>query len=73
MSARRRKTKTVRIPAPLFEQVKSRIAGSRFRSVSSYVTHVLRQIESQNMREETYSKEDEEKVARRLKALGYLD
>ena len=68
---------TVSIPTPLAENIRKRIEGTGFNSISSYVTYVLRQILS-SMDEveggkEALTKEDEEKVKRRLKALGYLD
>lgn len=67
---------TVSIPTPLAENIKRRIEGTGFNSISSYVTYVLRQVLSSLDEEEQrapMSKEDEEEVKRRLKALGYLD
>lgn len=66
---------TVSIPKPLFEKVKKQIEGTGFTSVSSYVTYVLREIvaEKRDGQEEAFTKEDEEAVKRRLRALGYLD
>lgn len=69
---------TVSIPTPLAENIKRRIEGTGFNSISSYVTYVLRQVLSSLDEEETKSKEvmtkeDEEEVKRRLKALGYID
>jgi Arc/MetJ-type ribon-helix-helix transcriptional regulator len=68
----------VSIPTPLFEKIKERIDGTDFTSVSSYVVHVLREVlaatpETTRAEGESLSKEDEEKVRERLKALGYLD
>ena len=70
-----KKFTTVSIPTPLADKIKKRIEGTGFTSLSSYVTYVLREVIS-NMEEETdeaFSKEDEEKVKERLRALGYLD
>jgi len=66
---------SVSIPTTLFEKVKERIEGTGFSSVSSYVTYVLREVLSQEVAEESkpFSKEDEERVKERLRALGYLD
>jgi metal-responsive CopG/Arc/MetJ family transcriptional regulator len=65
---------SVSIPASLYKKIEEVIKGTDFPSVSSYVAKVLREKLSQ---EETagvaFSKEDEEKVKERLKALGYLD
>lgn len=70
-----KKFTTISIPTPLAEKIKKRIKGTGFTSLSSYATYVLREILS-GMEEETgeaFTKEDEEKVKERLRALGYLD
>jgi Arc/MetJ-type ribon-helix-helix transcriptional regulator len=70
-----KKYTTISIPTPLANKIKKRIEGTGFNSLSSYVTYVLREVIS-GMDEETdeaFSKEDEEKVKERLRALGYLD
>ena len=70
-----KKFTTISIPTHLADKIKKRIEGTGFTNLSSYVTYVLREIIS-NMdeeRTEAFSKEDEEKVKERLRALGYLD
>lgn len=66
---------SVSIPAPLFEKIKSRIEGTGFTSVSSYVVYVLREVLAEDTADETeaFSREDEERVKERLRSLGYLD
>ncbi len=72
--SKQEKFTTVSIPKPLFEKVQERIKGTGFTSVSSYVTYVLREIVAEEEEaEEPFSKEDEERVKARLKALGYKD
>ncbi len=71
-----KKYTTISIPTPLAEKIKKRIEGTGFNSLSSYVTYVLREVISgmdEEDGEEAFSKEDEEKVKERLRALGYLD
>jgi hypothetical protein len=70
-----KKFTTISIPTPLAEKIKIRIEGTGFTSLSSYVTYVLREVISglEEESEEAFSKEDEEKVKERLRALGYLD
>ncbi len=72
-----KKYTTVSIPTPLAEKIKKRMEGTGFNSISSYVTYVLRQvissIEGEEKEKQAFSKEDEEKVKDRLRALGYLD
>ncbi len=71
----RKKFTTVSIPTPLFEKVEERIKGTGFTSVSSYVIYVLREIvaEEEKEPEDAFTKEDEERVKARLRALGYID
>jgi Arc/MetJ-type ribon-helix-helix transcriptional regulator len=71
-----RKYTTVSIPIQLYEKIKQRIEGTGFTSVSDYVTYVLREVLAsleEEEKEEVFSKEEEEKVKERLRALGYLD
>jgi Arc/MetJ-type ribon-helix-helix transcriptional regulator len=68
-----KKFTTVSIPTPLFNKIKERIKNTGFSSVSSYVTYVLREIIAEEEEEgEPFSKEDEERIKQRLRALGYL-
>jgi Arc/MetJ-type ribon-helix-helix transcriptional regulator len=71
-----KKYTTISIPTPLANKIKQRIEGTGFNSLSSYVTYVLREVISNvedDEQEEAFSKDDEEKVKERLRALGYLD
>ncbi len=70
-----KKFTTVSIPTPLFKKIEERIKGTGFTSVSSYVTYVLRELiaEEEEEEEEPFTKEDEERIKERLRALGYLD
>ena len=64
----------VSIPASLYRKIEEVIKGTDAESVSSYVAKVLREKLSQAQPPgEAFSKEDEEKVKERLKALGYID
>lgn len=69
---------TISIPTPLASKIKKRIKDTGFNSLSSYVTYVLRQVissieEEEDQDKEAFSKEDEDKIKERLRALGYLD
>ncbi|HMA82954.1 MAG TPA: CopG family transcriptional regulator [Candidatus Thermoplasmatota archaeon] len=71
-----KKYTTISIPTPLANKIKQRIEGTGFNSLSSYVTYVLREVISNvedDEQQEAFSKDDEEKVKDRLRALGYLD
>lgn len=71
-----KKFTTISIPTTLADKIKKRIDGTGFHSLSSYVTYVLRELLASMEGEETeevLTKEEEEKIKERLKALGYLD
>lgn len=64
--------KKVIISTSLYEKVKEEIAGSEINSVDEYVINLL---EEKILKDSggDLSKEDEDKVKERLKALGYMD
>jgi Arc/MetJ-type ribon-helix-helix transcriptional regulator len=68
------KSRTIEIPESLFERAAESIKGTRFESVSDYVAYVLREKLAGEGTESSarYTKEEEEKIKERLKALGYL-
>jgi Arc/MetJ-type ribon-helix-helix transcriptional regulator len=68
------KDRTIEIPESLFDRLTVRIKGTSYQSVSDYVANVLREkLASEEKQDSTkYTKEEEEKVKERLKALGYL-
>ncbi len=69
-----KETMTVLIPASLYRKIEEAIKGTDVPSVSDYVARVLREKLSQGEKtEDVFTKEDEEKVRQRLKALGYID
>ena len=71
-----RKYTTVSIPKPLYDKIKELIKDTGFTSVSDYVTYVLREIVAsieEEEKEEVFSKEEEEKIKSKLRALGYID
>ena len=65
---------TVSIPEPLAKKIESKIKGTGFNSVTSFVVFILRQTlaASNNTDRDIYSKEAEKEVKSRLKSLGYL-
>ncbi len=72
---RRRKYTTVSIPVSLYERIKSIMEGTGFKSVSDYVTYILREVVSMHERERMaspFSEEDVERIKEKLRALGYL-
>jgi len=68
------KLRSIDIPESLFERLTARIEGTNFQSVSDYVVNVLREKLATEEKQEPvqYTKEEEEKIKDRLKALGYL-
>ncbi|MEN2975139.1 MAG: CopG family transcriptional regulator [Candidatus Caldarchaeales archaeon] len=74
-SAAQKKYTTVSIPITLYERIRNIIEGTGFKSVSDYVTFVLREIISMQEKEklsQPFTKEDIERIKEKLKALGYL-
>jgi len=74
-----KKYTTITIPFQLADKIKERIKNTGFNSVSSYIIYVMRQVlsniekkETESETKEAFSAEDEEKVKKRLKNLGYL-
>ena len=61
----------------LAENIKVRMKGTGFSSVSSYVIYVLRQvlssIEEEQRSKQAFTKDEEDKVKQRLRDLGYID
>ncbi|KXB07851.1 CopG family transcriptional regulator [candidate division MSBL1 archaeon SCGC-AAA385D11] len=66
---------TVSIPIQLFNEVKEQIEGTGFTSASSFVAYILREIiiEAHETGEMPFTRDDTEKIKKRLKALGYLE
>ena len=74
-----KKYTTITIPVQLANKIKQRIENTGFNSVSSYVIYVMRQVlsniekkDSNSEPREAFSREDEEKVKKRLENLDYL-
>jgi metal-responsive CopG/Arc/MetJ family transcriptional regulator len=71
-----RKHTTISIPKTLAKKIEKRIKNTGFSSISEWATYVLREViaslEEEKKREPIYTKEEEEKVKQRLRALGYL-
>ena len=65
--------KTISLPTELYTKVEQRVASTEFHSVDEYVNFVLEEVLKEEEPETSFSKEDEEEVKKRLKALGYLD
>ena len=63
----------VPIPTSLFEKIKERIEGTEFKSVSDYLTYVIKEILTENDDEESVSEKDEKLIKERLRALGYIE
>jgi Arc/MetJ-type ribon-helix-helix transcriptional regulator len=71
-----RRYTTVSIPESLFRRIERLIEGSGFRSVSEFVTFVLRQVvadmEAEKLKGEGLTEEERKAIIERLKRLGYL-
>jgi hypothetical protein len=64
----------VEIPTTLYKKIEEKIKGTEFPSVASYVAMVLdKDLSKEEGTKEAFTKEEEDKVKDRLKALGYID
>ena len=68
-----RKTKTLALPADLYDRIGERARSTGFGSVEEYVTFVMEEVLKEDDQQPAFSKEDEEEVKKRLKALGYAE
>lgn len=71
---------TISIPSQLAKRIEKRYKKAGFKSMSGYVTYVLRQVllgieaedSKQNQNTKVYNKEEEKEVEKKLKKMGYL-
>ena len=66
----------VEIPTDLYKQIEEKIKTSNMSSVTDFITALLKDSLSSGQTHneaDSLSREDEEKVKERLKALGYMD
>lgn len=65
---------TLKIPRPLYDQLKSVIQTSGFRSVNEFVIYILRDLVALKNRpdNQNLSQEEVEAIRQRLKNLGYF-
>jgi len=66
---RKEKMKALFLPAELYQRIEKRVKATGFGSVDEYVIFVLDEILAEGG---VSSKEEEEEVKKRLRALGYL-
>ncbi len=68
-------SKAVSLSAELYGRIEERVRETGFGSVDEYVTFVLEEVlkEEGEETEVAFTKEEEEEVKKRLRALGYLD
>jgi Arc/MetJ-type ribon-helix-helix transcriptional regulator len=65
----------VPIPSSVYKKLEEKIKDTKFASVTSYITFLLRETLAETEKRETpvLSKKDEDKVKERLRALGYIE
>ncbi len=63
--------KKVNISTDLFEMLEKKVCENKFKSVESYIEHILRQV-LQVSNPEELDPEEEEEIKKRLEKLGYL-
>lgn len=70
----KREKVTIKIPKPLYNNLKEIIGGTGFNSVTDFIVYVLRDIASSHTRteDEPLTKDEIRVIRERLKSLGYL-
>ena len=64
----------IAIPTSLYKQIEEKIKGSDVASVQDFVVKILKEnLPKSEESAEGLSKDEEDKVKERLKALGYMD
>lgn len=63
----------VSIPDDLYKHMESKLKQLPFKTVDEYVTSILRQTLKDKENQPVFTKEDEEKIQKRLRDLGYID
>jgi len=65
---------SILIPTSLYKKLEEKMKETEFSSVSSLVTHIVREYLAKLKEEkEVFSEEEEEEIKERLRALGYID
>lgn len=67
-----KKFTTISIPTSIFEEVKKFIEGTGFPSVSSFTAYLLREMVRGKKKIEGFTRDDEERIKKKLKEMGYL-
>ena len=67
-------SRSVDIPESLFNRIEARIRGSKFASVSEFVTYALREklVSEEEGSETAFTEDEERRIKDRLRSLGYL-
>lgn len=77
MTEKGTKYKGVDIPESLFNRIQKRLEKTDFKTVSEYVTYLVREvlnnIEEEEGKKKAFTPEEEKEIEERLRNLGYID
>jgi hypothetical protein len=69
-----KKRKKISIPVSIFNRIEELADKAKVDSAEEYIVSILEEKIAENQgKNDEFSKEDEEKVKKKLKALGYMD
>ena len=69
-----KESKSISVPADIYDKVEERVKATEFGSVDEYVLFILEEVlKDEEEEEQAYTEADEAEVKKRLKALGYMD
>jgi Arc/MetJ-type ribon-helix-helix transcriptional regulator len=77
MTEKGTKYKSVDLPESLFNRIQKRLEKTDFKTVSEYVTYLVREvlnnIEEDEGKKKAFTAEEEKEIEERLRNLGYID
>ncbi|MHA1680835.1 MAG: CopG family transcriptional regulator [Promethearchaeota archaeon] len=67
----------IQIPGSLYKRIEGRLSGTDFKTVSEYVSYLVREIldniEEEDGNKKAFTEDEEKEIEERLRNLGYLD
>ncbi|MFX0102694.1 MAG: CopG family transcriptional regulator [Candidatus Hodarchaeota archaeon] len=77
MTEKGTKYKNIDLPESLFNRIQNRLEKTDFKTVSEYVTYLVREvlnnIEEDEGNKKAFTEEEEKEIEERLRNLGYID
>lgn len=69
----KKKKVSLELPENFLEEVKEKIKDSEFGSIEEYLSYIIEEVVHGEMKESTLTSEEDKKIKKKLKNLGYMD